>query len=182
MCSQIENGHFVQVRIYSIASMFMESVVFLDETKGNRILPIWIGPLESQSIMIKLSGYPSARPMTHDLLFNLMKKTGCSLRDVCINDIEGNTFFAYLYIEQTSGKKKETFKLDARPSDALALAVRFGCPIFVHEDVFEKASVLSKPISEDEVRQFKHTLSKLKPSDIIKNLQNRNKTTGNDDR
>lgn len=171
---QEENGDMVEVRIYSIATSLTESIIFLDEIKGSRILPIWIGPAEAQAIAIKLSGYPSPRPMTHDLIFNLIKKTKLTIKNVCINDISGKTFFAYLFLEST-GRRKNSFKLDVRPSDALAMAVRFGCPIYVNNVVFENAQVLAKPISEDEVRQFKQNLSKLKPSDIISNLLEKKK-------
>ncbi|MCR4820818.1 MAG: bifunctional nuclease family protein [Elusimicrobiales bacterium] len=176
---KIESGPYSEARIYSIAASLTESIIFLDEINGSRILPIWIGPAEAQSIAIKLSGYPAPRPMTHDLLFNILKKTGLSIRNVCISDISNKTFFAYLFIEKSSNKK-DSFKMDARPSDALALAVRFGCPILVHEQVFEKAQTLAKPISEEEVRQFKHNLSNLKPSDIINNLMKKKKHTGED--
>jgi hypothetical protein len=167
----VENGSCVEVRIYSIATSLTESIVFLDEIKGSRILPIWIGPAEAQAIAIKLSGFPSPRPMTHDLMFNFLKKTGISLRNVCINDMKGKTFFSYLFLERKAGRRNDSFKMDSRPSDALAMAVRFGCPVFVNERVFEKAQILAKPISEDEVRQFRMNLVNLKPSDIIDNLR-----------
>lgn len=167
----VENSSYAEVRIYSIATNLTESIIFLDEIKGSRILPIWIGPAEAQAIAIKLSGFPSPRPMTHDLLFNFLKKTDISLRNVCINDMSGKTFFSYLFLEKKTGRRTDSFKMDARPSDALAMAVRFGCPIYVRECVFEKAQVLAKPITEDEVRQFKMNLINLKPSDIIDNLR-----------
>ena len=111
--------------------------------------------------------------MTHDLLFNVIRKSGLTVNHVCVNDVQDKTFFAYIFLEKEAGGKNGSFKVDSRPSDALAMAVRFGCPIFVHEDVFEKAETLAKPISEEEVRQFKRNISQLKPSDIIRNLKPR---------
>ena len=73
-------GAEVEVRIYSIATSLTESIIFLDETEGTRILPIWIGPMEAQAIAIRLSGYPSPRPMTHDLIFSVIKTLGLTVR------------------------------------------------------------------------------------------------------
>ena len=84
--------------------------------------------------------------------------------------MENKIFFAYLFLERKSGKKTESFKLDARPSDAIAVALRYGCPIFIHENVFEKTKFFLKPISEDEIRKFKKEIKNLKPSDIIDSL------------
>ncbi|MHB0996979.1 MAG: bifunctional nuclease family protein [Elusimicrobiales bacterium] len=158
----------VEVRIYSIATSMTESIIFLDETEGTRILPIWIGPMEAQAIAIRLSGYPSPRPMTHDLLFSLIKTMGLTLKKVVITDIVENTYYSSLHIAAPDGGGLRL--VDSRPSDAVALAVRFGCPIFINEKVFAKTQVLSKPITEDEVTKFKHDLKNLKPNDIIGQL------------
>lgn len=158
----------VEVRIYSIATSMTESIIFLDETEGTRILPIWIGPMEAQAIAIRLSGYPSPRPMTHDLLFSLIKTLGLTLKKVVITDIVENTYYSSLHIAAPDGSGLRL--VDSRPSDAVALAVRFGCPIFINEKVFAKTQVLSKPITEDEVTKFKHDLKNLKPNDIIGQL------------
>jgi len=170
MAQEEENNDKVEVRIYSIATSLTESIIFLDELKGSRILPIWIGPMEAQAIAIRLSGYPSPRPMTHDLLFSLIKKLDMKLLDVTISDIVENTYYSHLFLQKPDG---ETIKLDARPSDSVAMAVRFGCPIYISERGFSKTQVLSKPISEDEVIKFKQDLKNLKPTDIISQLLNR---------
>ena len=159
-----------EVKIYSIATSMTESIIFLDETGGTRILPIWIGPMEAQAIAIRLSGYPSPRPMTHDLFFSLLKTLGLTVEKVRITDIVYNTYYSTIRVaDKNSG---ETHDIDARPSDAVALAVRFGCPIYISERVFEKTQVLSKPITEDEVVKFKQDLKNLKPNDIISQLFN----------
>lgn len=158
----------VEVRIYSIATSMTESIIFLDEIEGSRILPIWIGPMEAQAIAIRLSGYPSPRPMTHDLLFSLIKTLGLTLKKVVITDIVENTYYSSLHVAAPDGGGLRL--IDSRPSDAVALAVRFGCPVFINERVFAKTQVLSKPITEDEVTKFKHDLKNLKPNDIIGQL------------
>lgn len=158
----------VEVRIYSIATSMTESIIFLDEMEGTRILPIWIGPMEAQAIAIRLSGYPSPRPMTHDLVFSVIKTMGLTVSRVTITDIVENTYYSYLHLTEPGGGNVRL--VDARPSDAVAMAVRFGCPIFINERVFGKTQVLSKPITEDEVAKFKTDLKNLKPNDIIGQL------------
>ena len=164
-------GAEVEVRIYSIATSLTESIIFLDETEGTRILPIWIGPMEAQAIAIRLSGYPSPRPMTHDLIFSVIKTLGLTVKRVTITDIVENTYYSQLHLAEPDGSNMRL--VDSRPSDAVALAVRFGCPIFINENVFEKTQVLSKPITEDEVVKFKADLKNLKPNDIIGQLHSR---------
>lgn len=161
-------GKELEVKIYSIATSMTESIIFLDETGGTRILPIWIGPMEAQAIAIRLSGYPSPRPMTHDLFFSLLKTLELTVEKVRITDIVDNTYYSTIRITDKDGGNRRD--IDSRPSDAVALAVRFGCPIYISERVFEKTQVLSKPITEDEVVKFKRDLKNLKPTDIIGQL------------
>jgi len=165
----------VEVKIYSIATSMNESIIFLDETEGTRILPIWIGPSEAQAIAIRLSGYPSPRPMTHDLIFSIIRTLNHNVINVTISDVDQGTYFAYLTVvnKPARGRKKITYKIDCRPSDALAVAVRFACPIYITEKVFGKTQTLAKPISEDEVSKFKQNLKNLKPMDIINQLRNK---------
>ncbi|HCC47030.1 MAG TPA: bifunctional nuclease family protein [Elusimicrobia bacterium] len=166
--TQEKTGADVEVRIYSIATSLTESIIFLDEIEGSRILPIWIGPMEAQAIAIRLSGYPSPRPMTHDLLFSVIKTLNLTVKRVTITDIVENTYYSHLHLADPDGGNLRL--VDSRPSDAVALAVRFGCPIYINERVFGKTQVLSKPITEDEVTKFKHDLKNLKPNDIIGQL------------
>jgi bifunctional DNase/RNase len=154
----------IPVKIYSIASSLTESIIFLDEVDGIRILPIWIGPFEAQSIAIKMSGYVSPRPMTHDLLYRVIRDTGARVTKVLISGISENTYFSKIYISYNDNK---TIEIDSRPSDAIALSVRSGSPIYISEDVFEHSQVLAKPISDDEIKTFKEKLKNLTPKDII---------------
>ena len=172
-----ENSKELEVRIYSIATSLTESIIFLDEMGGTRILPIWIGPMEAQAIAIRLSGYPSPRPMTHDLFFSLLKALELTVEKVRITNIVDNTYYSVIQVADKSGGNRR--EIDSRPSDAVALAVRFGCPIFISERVFQKTQVLSKPITEDEVARFKQDLKQLKPNDIISQLlDNRRRESG----
>jgi len=155
----------VELKIYSIATSLTESIIFLDEENGIRILPIWIGPIEAQAIAIKMSGYPSPRPMTHDLLYSVIKKLGYSVEKIIITDLIENTYFATIRLKN---ERNEIVEIDSRPSDAIALAVRSGAGIYAKEEVFSKTQYLTKPITEDEVKKFKEKLKNLRPEDIIK--------------
>jgi uncharacterized protein len=160
---EIPSAEELEVRIYSLATTANDAIIFLEELKGVRLLPIWIGPIEGQAIAIKFSGIPLPRPFTHDLIISFIKSTGYKIKKVVIDKIEENTFFASIHINKRSSARI----LDARPSDAIALAVRTGCKIFITSDVFDKAQTLNKPITQDEVKDFKLKLKDLKPADIF---------------
>lgn len=156
-----------EVRIYSLATTVNECIIFLEELSGSRLLPIWIGITEGQAIAIRFSGIVLPRPLTHDLLLSAIQELGFEVKKIVVSDIKENTFYAKIHA--SDGKK--TVLLDSRPSDAIAIAVRSGCPIMVHESVFERCQTLHKPISEDEVSKFKEDLKSLKPEDIFKDLK-----------
>ena len=156
-----------EVRIYSLATTVSECIIFLEELEGNRLLPIWIGITEGQAIAIRFSGIVLPRPLTHDLLLAAIQQLGFEVKRVVVSDIKENTFYARIHV--SDGKKNVA--LDSRPSDAIAVAVRAGCPIMVHESVFSRCQTLNKPISEDEVSKFKEELKNLRPEDIFKDLK-----------
>lgn len=156
-----------EVRIYSLATTQNECIVFLEEVNGNRLLPIWIGLSEGQAIAIRFSGIVLPRPLTHDLLLSSVKTLGWAVEKIVVTDLKDNTFYAQIHLKS----EKEERLLDSRPSDAIAVAVRAGCSMFVKERVFERCQVLSKPISEDEVKKFREELKNIKPEDIFKDLQ-----------
>lgn len=155
-----------EVRIYSLATTVNECIIFLEETGGNRLLPIWIGITEGQAIAIRFSGIVLPRPLTHDLLLAAIKELGWSVKKVVVCDIKENTFYARI----TVSDGKRSVSLDSRPSDAIAVAVRAGCPIMVEEKVFARCQTLNKPISEEEVGKFKEDLKNIRPEDIFKDL------------
>lgn len=138
--------------------------LILKETNGKRKLPIIIGAFEAQSIALELEGMKPPRPLTHDLMRNIIDTFAVSLNEVCINELRDGTFYAKLTIEGLS----ETHEIDSRPSDAIALAVRYGAPIFVGEEVLNEAGVVSEdeddsteePVKE-EATEIKKPISKL---------------------
>ncbi len=138
--------------------------LILKETNGKRKLPIIIGAFEAQSIALELEGMKPPRPLTHDLMRNIIDTFAVSLNEVCINELRDGTFYAKLTIEGLS----ETQEIDSRPSDAIALAVRYGAPIFVGEEVLNEAGVVSEDEDDvveeavkEEAAEIKKPLSKL---------------------
>ncbi|MDX1671706.1 MAG: bifunctional nuclease family protein [Balneolaceae bacterium] len=113
--------------------------LILTEVDGNRRLPIIIGTFEAQAIALELEHIKPPRPMTHDLLKNVIQSFGAELKQVFINDLSEGTFYAQI-IYRNNGEQVEQ---DARPSDAIALAIRFDAPIFVADEVLEEAGIVS---------------------------------------
>jgi bifunctional DNase/RNase len=116
--------------------------LILKEVNGNRRLPIIIGAFEAQSIALEMEGIKPPRPLTHDLMKNILESLGAELAEIMISELRDGTFYAKLSFDSQ--------EIDARPSDAIALAVRFGAPIFVAEKVMEEAAFLP----ENEEQEF----------------------------
>ena len=124
-----------------LSPMNYQRVVILKEKDADRYLPIWIGQFEADAIAVKLQDVRVPRPLTHDLLGNVIDAMGGVVKRVVVSDLQNDTFYAKIvleYGENTNGHSKE---VDSRPSDALALAVRTNVPIFVDEGVLSKAGV-----------------------------------------
>ena len=117
--------------------MSQHRVAILKDDVSNRYLPIWIGPCEADSITVELQDMEMARPLTHDILARIIADLGGEISHVTIKELRNDVFYAYIMINQ-QGKQLE---IDSRPSDALALAVRAQVPIYVEEQVMEKASI-----------------------------------------
>ena len=126
-----------------VSLLTQHRVVVLRETDSKRYLPIWIGPFEADAIAMAIQGHEPQRPMTHDLLKVLISDLDSQITHILVNDIQDNTFFARIVIEQ----RGRTIEVDARPSDAVALAVRTEVPIYIADHVLEQAGVF---FDEDE--------------------------------
>jgi bifunctional DNase/RNase len=129
----------VEVTIDSIrvSLMTQHRVVVLKETDTYRYLPIWIGPFEADAITIQLQGVQVPRPLTHDLIKSFIRELGVKVSHVLVSELRNDTFFAQIVVD-VDGNSME---IDSRPSDAIALAVRVGAPIFVSEQVMGLASI-----------------------------------------
>jgi len=118
-----------------------QRVVILKEKSAERYLPIWIGPAEADAIAVKLQEYQVPRPLTHDLLGNVIGALGAAVNSIIVCDLRNDTFFAKIILA-VDGKQVE---IDSRPSDAIALAVRMKVPIFAEEAVLDKAGIIIDP-------------------------------------
>lgn len=120
-------------------------IVILKDTSNERTLPIWIGFMEASSIAMELEKTPRIRPITHDLVKNLLEKLKFAVTKIEVTDLRDDTFYARIYLKRDA----EEYSLDSRPSDAIAIALRTDSPIFVNEEVLEK----SKKIEIDEDKE-----------------------------
>jgi bifunctional DNase/RNase len=143
--------------------MTHDPVVILKDMDGSHYLPILIGPFEATAIALALEGAPVPRPLSHDLMRNLLESLDTTLEHVIVHDIKDSTFFAKLVIRRNG----TTQEIDARPSDGIALALRMQAPIFVSDKiVLEEATTDKKPVDESELSRFKKFLDDLRPSDF----------------
>lgn len=120
-----------------VSLMSQHRIVILKDVNGDRYLPIWIGPCEADAITIELQEVPPQRPLTHDLLKSMIRELGGRVTQILISDLRNDVYYARIVID-VGGRQIE---VDARPSDAIALAVRVKAPIFVAEMVMERASI-----------------------------------------
>ena len=134
----------LESEIWGVAETGDGCMIFIKPLLSEYSVPIFIGQLEAQAILIGFGGISISRPLTVDLLRNLLKETDLTVLRVEINDLRDNTFFARLVIKRSSGKE---LLLDSRPSDALALAVRCKCPILIAEKVVEEAGILAEDLA-----------------------------------
>ena len=142
-----------------------QPIVLLKTMESNKFLPIWIGHPEAAAILMKLQGATTPRPMTHDLLSDVLSELEVSCSRVSVTELRENTFYASITLRM-NGKEVE---IDSRPSDALALAVRTKAPIFAHEDVIAESAIEFEHEVEDTeevVEKFKDFLDHVTPEDF----------------
>jgi uncharacterized protein len=141
-----------------------QPIVLLKETGGERFLPIWIGAVEATSIAFALQGVETARPMTHDLMTNLLAALTVSATRIVVTELRDGTFYAEIHLAGPTGETT----VSSRPSDAIALAVRADIPVFAEEAVLDEAGILidDDDESETEVEKFKEFLDTVTPEDF----------------
>src|ERR1044071_2135063 len=161
-------------RLYCLSQVGGQCVMVLEEIDGPRLLPIWIGLYEGGAIGMALSGQQFPRPLTHDLFIQVIEELGAKVKQVVITELKDSTFFAEICLVKDA---QEIF-IDARPSDSVAIAVRAKCPILVAEQVFKACPELLKPITEDEVSDFKKKLEHMTPEDFFKDLKKKEEGPG----
>ncbi len=133
-------------------------IVVLKDVEGDSVLPIWVGVYEANAIALEIEKVTTPRPMTHDLLKNMLTGFGASVNKVVVTELKDDTFYAVIWAERDG----QTISLDSRPSDALALALRVDCPIFVDDEVLrvsKVSSAASERITSDDLKKWLEGLS-----------------------
>ena len=139
-------------------------IVILKDRDEKKVLPIWIGIFEANAIALELEKIATPRPMTHDLILNVMAGLSAKIRKIEINELKDSTYFANIHLDVAS----DIIIIDARPSDAIAIALRAEAPIFVSNDVVEKTQSFDMDFKLDSSERMKDWLESLEPEDFGK--------------
>ena len=137
-------------------------MVVIEEMEGKRIQPIWIGIFEANAIALELRKINTARPMTHDLILNIVKGLEGEVSKIVVTELRDNTFYAIIHINTKDGE----VEIDSRPSDAIAVALRVGTSIYVVEEVIQQAGRSEEIATGEKTEDFMDWLEKLDPDDF----------------
>jgi bifunctional DNase/RNase len=139
-------------------------IVILRDKEGQKVLPIWVGIFEANAIALQIENIATPRPMTHDLLRNVIHDLKASVEKIVVCDLQENTFYALIYL----GLNGDTVAIDARPSDAIALALRTRAPIFVEDTVIDHAKTVDFTTEKADADRLHKWLESLDPDDLGK--------------
>jgi bifunctional DNase/RNase len=165
-----------EMQVYGVSFDLVgkQPIVLLKTVDGNRFLPIWIGHPEAAAILMKLQNASTPRPMTHDLVTDILGQLDAQVTRVAVVELRENTFYAQVTIQQDGSE----IEVDSRPSDAIALAVRTAAPIFVADEVIDESGIEfegdGEPANEEielKVSQFREQLDTLTPDDFASGLE-----------
>ena len=137
-------------------------IVILRDKDGQKVLPIWVGIFEANAIALQIENISTPRPMTHDLLRNVIQDLKASVQKIVVCDLQENTFYALIYLSLNG----DTVAIDARPSDAIALALRTRAPIFVEETVIDSAKTVDVATDKSDADRLQKYLESLDPDDL----------------
>ena len=137
-------------------------IVILRDADHQRVLPIWVGPVEANAIALQIENVAPPRPMTHDLLRNVLTEFGATLKRVVVSDLQDSTFYSYLELDRLG----EPILVDARPSDAIALALRTRTPIFVNTKVLDQAKTVDVTTEQADQERLQKWLESLDPDEM----------------
>ena len=159
-----------EMHIYGVSFDLVgkQPIVLLKTAEGNRYLPIWIGHPEAAAILMKLQSASTPRPMTHDLVTDMLDQLGAQVTRITVTELRENTFYAQITVQQ-DGREIE---VDSRPSDAIALAIRADAPIFAADSVIAESAIefegddVDQEVLEAEVAKFKSFLDEVTPEDF----------------
>ena len=139
-------------------------IVILRDKEGQKVLPIWVGIFEANAIALQIENIATPRPMTHDLLRNVIQDLKATVQKIVVSDLQDNTFYALIYLSLNG----DTLAIDARPSDAIALALRTKAPIFVEEAVIDNAKTIDPTSDKADAERLHKWLEGLDPDDLGK--------------
>ena len=159
-----------EMNIYGVSFDLVgkQPIVLLKTAEGNKFLPIWIGHPEAAAILMKLQSASTPRPMTHDLVTDMLDQLGAQVVRITVTELRENTFYAQITVQQDGSE----VDIDSRPSDAIALAIRAEAPIFAADRVIEESAIefegedVDQEQLEAEVAKFKHFLDEVTPEDF----------------
>ena len=160
----------MKVRGLALDPLSNMPIIILKDEEDKRSLPIWVGIFEANAIALELEKIATPRPMTHDLIKNILETVEARVTKVVVTDLKENTFYALLHVQ--IGEREYT--VDSRPSDAIALALRVAAPIYVDDEVVKKAKTLevatkeAEPVKADDPDSVKEWLGSIKPEDFEK--------------
>ncbi|HXG02089.1 MAG TPA: bifunctional nuclease family protein [Candidatus Binatia bacterium] len=164
---------FVEMKVRGLALDPLSNmpIIILRDEEDKRSLPIWVGIFEANAIALELEKISTPRPMTHDLIKNILEAVEARVVKVAVTDLKENTFFAVLHLQLAGAE----YTVDSRPSDAIALALRVGAPIYVDEEVVRKAKSLevipapeAETLKADDPDKIREWLGSIKPEDFEK--------------
>jgi uncharacterized protein len=159
-----------EMHIYGVSFDLVgkQPIVLLKTAEGNKFLPIWIGHPEAAAILMKLQSASTPRPMTHDLVTDMLDQLGAQVIRITVTELRENTFYAQITVQQDGSE----VEIDSRPSDAIALAIRADAPIFAADDVIEESAIefegdeINQEDLEKEVSKFKQFLDHVSPDEF----------------
>ncbi|GMT41798.1 MAG: hypothetical protein IEMM0002_0209 [bacterium] len=164
----MENGGKIEMKVEGLTldPVTNMPIIILKDSKGEKVLPIWVGIFEANAIALEMEKISTPRPMTHDLIKNIINGLDAKINHICVNDLKDNTFYAQISVQINGGD----VDIDSRPSDAIAVALRFKAPILVARKVLEEAR--SFDVAADsklgDSEQWGKWLKNVKPDDFGK--------------
>ena len=152
----------MRIRTLMMDPVTQMPIVILRDMSGDTILPIWVGPYEANAIALEIEKVSTARPMTHDLIKTLLNGLDTKVQKIVVNELKDETFYALIWLE----KNGELISVDSRPSDALALALRTDCPIFVDDSVLKNSKMTAQTSERAANEELRRWLEGLNDEDL----------------
>ena len=156
--SRVPDEVEMQIRGLMMDPVTNMPIIVLKDVASDAVLPIWVGIFEANAIALELEKTATPRPMTHDLMQNMARNLNASVRKVVVSELRDDTFYAVIWLDQAG----ETVAMDARPSDAIALALRWDCPIYVNREVLEnsrQSALGAQTVNAEEMRRWLENLN-----------------------